>query len=184
MITKPAHTQNAADSLNSKRRNILLGVAGTSLLGGPWVRPIVNSVILPAHATTSTVQGLQYFADISNQVSLGSARRVLLCVSLSDQGYTGQMAVTFNDGKTDLFSSPVTPLGEVSIMSGICQQGGPFLAQNPNQQNISVSFEEGVEISISAGSCALPDADCSTSAVQAAALPGFELDSQTSLWGN
>ena len=184
MIIKPAHTKNAADSLNSKRRNILLGLAGTGLLGSQWTRPIVDSVMLPAHAATTTAQVLQYFDDISDRVPLGSARRALLCVTLSDQGYIAQMAVTFDDGQTDLFSSPVTPLGEISIMSGVCQPGGPFLAQNPDQQSISVSFEEGVEISVSSGSCALPDADCSTNAIQAAATPGFERDSRTSLWGN
>lgn len=183
MITKPAHTQSTAASPDSQRRTILLGAAAAGLLGGQWTRPIVDSVILPAHAATTSAQQLQYFDDISDRVPLDSARRALLCVTLTDQGYIGQLAITFNDGQTDLFSSPVTPLGEVSIMSGVCQPGGPFLAQNPDQQSISVSFEEGVEITISAGNCELPDTDCRASNALSTENPGFERDSRASQWG-
>ena len=156
--TKPDHS----------RRFAMIAIFSAGLSGKHWMRPAMDSVILPAHANTTSAAELQYFADTSSRVTLNNASSALLCVEVLGESYIGKLAVTFNDGQIDIFTSPSTPLGQVSTMTGLCQPGGPFFAQNPDQQGLTVAFEEGVSFSIPLGACALPGADCTPANVQAA----------------
>ena len=128
----------------------------------------MDSVILPAHASTSSATELQYFADVSSRITLNNASSALLCVEVLGGSYIGNLAVTFNDGQIDIFTTRSTPLGQVSTMTGLCQSGGPFLAQDADQQELTVAFEKGLSFSIPLGACALPAASCTPGNVQAA----------------
>ena len=130
--------------------------------------PAMDSVILPTHANTTSAAQLQYFADINSRITLNNASSALLCVEVLGGSYIGKLAVTFNDGQIDIFTSPSTPLGQVSTMTGLCQSGGPFFAQNLDQQGLTVAFEEGMSFSIPLAACALPVANCTSGNVQAA----------------
>lgn len=148
------------------RRIAVMAMIGAGLSGKHWVRPVVDSVILPVHANTTSATELQYFADISSRLTLNNASSALLCVEVLDGSYIGKLAVTFNDGQIDLFSGPATPLGQVSTLTGVCQPGGPFLAQNPDQQGLTVAFAEDSSFSIPLAACALPAANCTPGSVQ------------------
>lgn len=164
----PPGSKLQAEKPDHTRRIAMTAVISAGLSSKHWIRPAVDSVILPAHANTSSATELQYFADISTQINLVDASSALLCVEILDENYVGKLAVVFEGGQIDVFTTPSTPLGQVSIMTGVCQPGGPFLAQNPDQQSLTVAFEEGMLFSIPLATCALPAANCTSSSVQAA----------------
>ena len=168
MKNKSAIGDTKTEKLNYTRRIAMLAVIGISMSGTHWMRPVVDSVILPAHASTTSTDESQYFADVTDRLPVDSARNAVLCVTISDGNYTGRLAVTYNDGQIDIFTNPSTPLGDVSIMTGQCREGGPFLAANPDQQGLRVAFEEDVIFSIPMATCALPVANCTSNPAQAA----------------
>jgi len=160
MNKQSKHPESWPAKAGQHRRTLLLSAVSAGLIGKTWLRPVVDSVILPAHASTTENASTEYFADVSSHIQLIAAVRALLCVSVIDDTYIGKLAVTFNDGRTDIFTSPETLLGEVSSMTGLCQDGGPFLASTPDAQSITVAFQENTNFTIPRAACALPVANC------------------------
>ncbi|HSH40885.1 MAG TPA: hypothetical protein VK973_02040 [Arenicellales bacterium] len=54
-------TQRNQSAVSTRRRNTLKSLAWTGALSVPagWSRPLVESVVLPAHAQTSAARGLR-----------------------------------------------------------------------------------------------------------------------------
>ncbi len=64
------------------RRNLLKSVAGIGVIGssGSWVKPVVDTVVLPAHAQTSVIESSQsYWGEV-----VIDQYRYISCVAISN----------------------------------------------------------------------------------------------------
>ena len=92
---------DAADKRHSrKRREVLTGTAAGSglalLAGGHWRRPVVESVILPVHAQTSSLFSLRDPCNVTVTASSGSNRVELTGLVLGPSGHVGGITGTAN----------------------------------------------------------------------------------------
>lgn len=158
MNNKKQNNGKSTRSLSNARRTALRGLALGGLASQGWIKPVVDSVILPAHAATSTEP--DYFADITDRAPLQGVTSAYLCVTVAGGQYIGTLAMSFEDGTTYLFSNPATPLGEISVMTSACSDGGPFFATNASETQIEVAFSENGMFPIPAGVCNLPAEQC------------------------
>ena len=106
------------DKRTNNRRKVLLGltggIAGASQLPSKWTKPVIDSVILPAHAQTSATTAAptttmaplptNFRGNISLAVSLTSNQRDSIFSALIPKAYagtmnpTGDLCITSNDG--------------------------------------------------------------------------------------
>ena len=151
-------------SIDSRRKLLKSIAAGSGAvvagktLPEAWTKPVVDSVLLPAHATTSGE--LQFYADITEYAPSSGVKNALLCVTVTGNNYIGKLAMTYGEEGIEIFNSPSTPLGTVSDMTGTCSdEGGGFLATNLTANSIDYGFSKIVS-SLPLASCSLPAANC------------------------
>lgn len=168
---------------NDSRRKLLKSIAASSgavvagkSLPESWTKPIVDSVLLPAHAATSG--DLVFFADITNNAPVGSISSAFLCVTVTGNNYIGQVAITYTEGPiggiTAIYTNPSTPLGTQSIMTGTCDiPGGAFIASNLTTNSVDYSFPgSGAGGTLPLAACNLPPVVCPPVNTAAAAPEG------------
>ncbi len=122
--TKPNQTSDGS------RRKLLKSLAAGSgaILAGTslpdkWVSPVVDSVILPAHAQTSSAG--EYFGTLETD---GSGGFIELCIKIIGSTYVATVIIR-GPGFAVLYTHPAaSPIGTAVIMSSTCAgaTGGPL----------------------------------------------------------
>lgn len=71
--------QSDQQTIDAGRRKTMIGAAVTGAALGAWHKPVIEAVILPAHAQTSTIES-DFFATVASASVVTSTTKVLLDV--------------------------------------------------------------------------------------------------------
>lgn len=185
MTKKDRSTISSCESVEKRRsavRKILAAGSLTAGAGATWRTPLVDSVVLPAHAQTSESgsSGSSGILVLGGQIGEPGTTTGLLdlflrsayaqenesdlvggCIEVTIDGSSVTVTVTLNNGVSDSGSGPLTDCGfSVAGVNGYTVQGTLDDADNPTIAQGSVG-SEGYTAVIN-GSCSVIEPETTT----------------------
>ncbi|MEM7361065.1 MAG: hypothetical protein AAF431_18380 [Pseudomonadota bacterium] len=77
-IDEQTNKQLDQDTIDVKRRKTMIGAVATGAALGAWHKPVIEAVILPAHAQTSALADADFFATVASATEVTNTTNVIL----------------------------------------------------------------------------------------------------------